>query len=120
MPLLKLLIVGAFSAPLVACSPTIRWPRLYGPGPAPYQRRLAEEFDPYPSPDLGPPLVGARPREFQIPRDEVRRSRQFLDSVGAKPQPFLPGMAVPLAAPIPTGPPIPVGAAPVVTPQVRY
>jgi hypothetical protein len=75
---------------------------LVSPGSAPYQRKLAENFDPYPLPDLGPDIVGGRPRDFAKPRNEVERSRQFLDSVGASAAPtFAP-------APIPAGPPVPL------------
>ncbi|HEX6961541.1 MAG TPA: hypothetical protein VF175_06715, partial [Lacipirellula sp.] len=74
-----------------------------------------------PLPDMGPAIVGGRPREFDKPRDEVRRSRQFLESVGARPASMVPGAAYPVAAPVPIGPPIPMGAVPpAATPQVRY
>ena len=63
---------------LGACSPTIHKPRLLSPGPAWYQRGNAEQYDPYPLNDLGPPIVGGRPREFQKPYDQVRRARQQL------------------------------------------
>ena len=66
-------------APGLGCSPNIRMPRLYNPGPAAYQRYNAQEYtDPYPLPDEGPPVVGGRPRGFQIPRPEVERARQYL------------------------------------------
>jgi hypothetical protein len=58
------------------CSPTVRWPRLIGPGTAPYQRAYAEHFDPYPQNDMGPEIVGGRPLEYQKPPNEVQRSRQ--------------------------------------------
>jgi hypothetical protein len=106
--------------PLVSCSSTIRWPRFYGPGPAPAQQAQAERSDPYPIPDMGPEIVGGRPREFDKPRDEVRRSQEFLRSVGARPQPIIPATPYPVGAPMPVGPPIPMGAAPTATPQVRY
>ena len=96
------LLFAATSLTLVACSPTVHKPHLDSPGSAPYQRKLAENFDPYPLPDMGPEMVGARPREFDKPRNEVERSRQFLDSVGATAAPtFAP-------APIPAGPPVPL------------
>jgi hypothetical protein len=115
---MAILVAGCLS--LVACSSTIRWPRLYGPGTAPAQRARAERSDPYPITDLGPEIVGGRPREFDKPRDEVRQSQEFLRSIGARPQPILPGAAYPVGAPLPVGPPIPMGAAPPTTPQVRY
>jgi hypothetical protein len=48
-------------------------PRDTGPGPASYQRTVAEQFDPYPENEPGPPIVGARPREFQKPTPETPR-----------------------------------------------
>ena len=48
-------------------------PRLQGPGPASYQRSLAEQFDPYPENESGPQIVGARPRDFQKPIPETPR-----------------------------------------------
>jgi hypothetical protein len=97
---LKLLAVACLS--LAACSSAVHKPQLLHPGPAPYQRALAEQFDPYPLPDLGPDVVGGRPRDFAKPRNEVQRSRQFLDSVGATAAPAFP------PAPIPVGPPTPL------------
>jgi hypothetical protein len=121
LPLVKLLILGGACAPLVACSSTIRWPNLRGPGPATYQRAQAEQTDPFPIPDMGPEVVGGRPREFDKPRDEVRRSRQFLESVGARPAQMVPVTPIPVGQPFAVGPAIPMSAAPPVsTPQVRY
>jgi hypothetical protein len=116
----RVAIALAGSVSLVACSPTIRWPRFYGPGTAPMQQAQAERSDPYPIPDMGPEVVGGRPREFDKPRDEVRRSREFLESLGARPAQMIPAAPYPVGAPVPVGPPIPMGAAPPVTPQVRY
>jgi len=48
-------------------------PRSAGPGPASYQRTLAEQFDPYPENEPGPPIVGARPRDYQKPIPETPR-----------------------------------------------
>ncbi len=114
LPLAKLLLTGAGCVTLAACSPTIRWPRLHNPGPASYQRGAAEQSDPYPLPDMGPEVVGGRPREFDKPRDEVRRSRQFLESVGARPAQMVPS-AIPVGSPVPVGSPIPVAQ-----PGLRY
>ena len=63
---------------LSACSSAVRKPRLFSPGPVGYQRHIAEQYDPYPLNDLGPEVVGGRPREFQKPQDEVSRARQLL------------------------------------------
>lgn len=75
-PFSPLLIVVA-SLAAVGCSSAIRYPKLRGPGPAGYQRANAEAFDPYPLPDLGPPIDGGRPREFGIPRNEVERAQDY-------------------------------------------
>jgi hypothetical protein len=45
------------------------------PGPAAYQQSQAERFDPYPENELGPPIVGSRPREYQKPPAEPTRAR---------------------------------------------
>jgi hypothetical protein len=71
-----LILGGVALASLTACSPTIRLPRLASPGTAAFQRANAEQFDPYPQNDMGPPIVGGRPREYQVPIPEVNRARQ--------------------------------------------
>lgn len=48
---------------------------LFAPGPAPYQQRQAERFDPYAEKESGPEVVGARPREYQKPPSEPSRAR---------------------------------------------
>jgi hypothetical protein len=47
-------------------------PRLLHPGSAQTQRLRAEEFDPYPLPELGPPTE-ARPRGFLLPAPDAER-----------------------------------------------
>ncbi len=63
-------------ASLSGCSPTIYKPTLLHPGPAPFQRNNALQFDPYPPNDMGPEIVGGRPKDFQKPPNEVTRARQ--------------------------------------------
>ena len=63
--------------PLSACSPTLRRPQLFSPGPAPFQQYNATQFDPYPPNDVAPEIVGGRPIDFLKPPHEVERSRQF-------------------------------------------
>ena len=75
---LKCALLCALLLPLSACSTAVHKPRLLHPGPAGYQRAIAEQYDPYPLNDLGPEIVGGRPREFQKPQDEVSRARQLL------------------------------------------
>lgn len=74
----KSALLCALLLPLSACSTAVHKPRLLHPGPSGYQRHIAEQYDPYPLNDLGPEIVGGRPREFQKPQDEVTRSRQLL------------------------------------------
>ncbi|MCA9235730.1 MAG: hypothetical protein KDA44_09670, partial [Planctomycetales bacterium] len=81
---------------LAGCSPTIRYPHLIGPGPAPIQRANAEAFDPYPLQDLGPEIVGGRPRDFAVPVDPVRRANQYNESRAAAAA----GTAIPVGAPL--------------------
>jgi hypothetical protein len=56
-------------------------PQWLEPGPAQMQRRRAVRFDPYLQDDIAPsslrlPLMdGARPRDFNEPVPEIRRSR---------------------------------------------
>jgi len=45
------------------------------PGTAEYQQRRAERFDPYPENETGPPVVGARPLEYDKPPAETQRAR---------------------------------------------
>jgi hypothetical protein len=45
------------------------------PGPAAYQRAQAIQHDPYVLNDVGPEVVGGRPREYMIPVNEVDRAR---------------------------------------------
>jgi hypothetical protein len=39
------------------------------------QRRDAQMIDPYPLPSAGPDITGARPRDFDVPRSEPRRTQ---------------------------------------------
>ncbi len=88
------------AALIAGCSSAVRTPHLLHPGPAPLQRGNAEVIDPYPLPDMGPEMVGARPREFDVPRNEVVRAQQYLRSSGARPA------SEAALAPVPVGPPV--------------
>lgn len=59
----------------VGCGPQVRMPNLFDPGNAPTQRYSAIFHDPYPMPDAGPEIVGARPREYAQPVPEAVRAR---------------------------------------------
>jgi hypothetical protein len=50
------------------------------PGPVQYQRQNASLHDPYADNDLGPEVVGGRPRDFQKPLAEPVRSRSVAES----------------------------------------
>jgi hypothetical protein len=83
----------------------IKFPDLFHPGNAPYQRAEAIEHDPYPLDDAGPQVVGGRPLAYQAGVPEVERSR-----LNAPPPPGLQPIAVPglPAMPPAIGPPPPI------------
>lgn len=56
--------------------PDFHMPNWRRPGPAYYQQYQAVRHDPYPEDDLGPEIVGGRPRGYQKPPTEVTRARQ--------------------------------------------
>lgn len=60
---------------VAGCSSLAR-PSWSHPGAAPAQQSRAEQFDPYPENEIGPPIEGARPRGFQQPPSETTRARQ--------------------------------------------
>ncbi|MEM6654506.1 MAG: hypothetical protein AAF596_01760 [Planctomycetota bacterium] len=68
-----LLLAAAVSA--VGCSPFVRLPRYASPGNTATQQLDALYHDPYPLDDLGPEIVGGRPREFFQPAPAVVRDR---------------------------------------------
>lgn len=57
-----------------------RRPGLYPPGPVQQQQLNASVHDPYSDNDLGPEVVGGRPRDFQKPFAEPVRNRRFGES----------------------------------------
>jgi hypothetical protein len=60
---------------LAGCAGT-SLPNFHYPGPADYQRRQAEKFDPYPENDIAPPVEGGRPPGYEQPRPEWIRARE--------------------------------------------
>lgn len=60
------------------CVSTTQWPNWFHPGNTATQRTNAVYTDPYPLPDVGPPVVGGRPLGYQNPVPEVTRSRLFV------------------------------------------
>ncbi len=49
------------------------FPRLLHPGSEEYQQVRAERFDPYPLNDVGPPIVGGRPMQYDVPSPWAER-----------------------------------------------
>jgi hypothetical protein len=82
------------------------------PGTAAYQREQAIHHDPYVLNDVGPEVVGGRPREYMIPVNEVDRAR-----MAATPPPGLTPVPAPavVTGPAPGAPPYPPAGAPIVT-----
>ncbi|MEX0678159.1 MAG: hypothetical protein WD063_13840 [Pirellulales bacterium] len=72
------------------CASTAQ-PRLLHPGTAQTQQRRAEEFDPYPLPELGPPTE-ARPRGFLLPASDTERVQNADTFVDRYRQPPPPGL----------------------------
>jgi hypothetical protein len=57
-------------------------PNWLHPGGATVQQTRALRYDPYPENGPGPPVVGGRPREYQIAPPETSRSRWHLGGWG--------------------------------------
>ena len=78
-----LILIVAFAVSLTAgCA---RRPKIFSPpGSTTYQRYHATIHDPYPDRDLGPEVVGGRPREFDQPLPEPVRNRWLRDSWWSK------------------------------------
>lgn len=72
----RILFGLALLLPLAGCAsyPPLNW---FQPGPAPVQQSRAVRFDPYPEKEVGPEVVGGRPREYQAPPSEPVRSQQW-------------------------------------------
>src|SRR4051794_24002861 len=100
----KSIIVALMATSLSGCAPEMAGLRqsFAHPGPVAYQRSQAIHHDPYVLNDVGPEVVGGRPREYMIPVNEVARAR--MDTTPP------PGLA-PVAAPA-----IVVGPAPETAP----
>ncbi len=78
-------------AVLAGCSPTIARPQLLHPGTAEMQAERAEQFDPFPLPELGPPTE-ARPRGFLLPQPDNERIQNAETFYERYHQPPPPGM----------------------------
>jgi hypothetical protein len=112
------LVTAGLLATAVGCTPEahryIRFPNFVQPGWAHQQRQEAIEHDPYPLDDVGPEVVGGRPREYARPLNEVERARRnTLPPVAMQPIPVQPVPMTP--PPVVTGP-YPPAAIPAVPP----
>lgn len=59
----------------VGCQGNRRWGgSQFGQGSVERQKNRAVTFDPYPLNDIGPPIVGGRPREYANPLAEPARN----------------------------------------------
>lgn len=68
--------VAAFIAS-AGCASTEPVGLRYGPQqPVDQQRREAQMIDPYALPNVGGDITGARPRDFDVPRSEPRRTQE--------------------------------------------
>jgi hypothetical protein len=114
---------------LSGCAPELAGLRqsIAHPGPAAYQRAQAIQHDPYVLNDVGPEVVGGRPREYQIPVNEVERARLAAPRpAGLTPVPApavvvgpIPGAApIYATAPSAAAPALPPTGAPIVTTPV--
>jgi hypothetical protein len=80
--------LGLGMAALCGCS-SVAPPRLLHPGTAQSQQQRAEQFDPYPLPELGPPTE-ARPRGFLLPQpdnERVQNDETFRERYNQPPPP---------------------------------
>ena len=71
---LRIILPAILLAGVLGCR-SVAGPSWSSPGTTAVQQNRAQRFDPYPEDDAGPPIEGARPRGFQTPPAEVKRSR---------------------------------------------
>jgi hypothetical protein len=108
---IQCLLATLLIMPMVGCTSEIhrhvRFPDFMSPGWAQQQRADAIEHDPYILNDIGPEVVGGRPREYLQPVSEVERAR-----MNTTPPVVLQPIPIPT---LPTAPPAVVAPPPVVT-----
>jgi hypothetical protein len=90
--------------------------RIPHPGPVAYQRDQAIKHDPYPLDDVGPEIVGGRPREYQRPLNEVVRAEMDATVPPGVIPPRPPGMSVAPGYPAPATVLSPIAPAPAAAP----
>jgi hypothetical protein len=111
-------IVALSATSLSGCAPELAGLRqsIAHPGPAAYQRAQAIQHDPYVLNDVGPEVVGGRPREYQIPVNEVERARLAAPRpAGLAPVPAPVAAPIYATAPSAAAPALPPTGAPIVT-----
>ena len=106
-----ILYVVVLSAVLPVCGGCLAMPNLAHPGTEEYQQTRAQIFEPYPDVDVGPPVAGGRPREYQDPRPETIRALQrpgepILTPVPQSPFPQPPMVQPPMVQPPMAQPPM--------------
>jgi len=91
---------------LPMCGGCLAPPNILHPGTEANQQARAQMFEPYPDNEIGPPVVGGRPREYQEPRAEVTRALQRPGDPNLAPYPQSQVPQAPIEqAPIVTAPP---------------
>lgn len=68
----NVLLVSILAATFVTATGCNYGLNLGPPGTIGMQRERAVIHDPFPSPDLGPEIVGGRPREFDLPLSQAK------------------------------------------------
>jgi hypothetical protein len=111
---------GVIALGLAGCTAEVnryvRFPEPLNPGWAQEQRREAIEHDPYPLNDVGPEIVGGRPREYLQPVNEVERAQMYAPRPAALQPIPIPALPPASAAPVVSAP---YPAAPFPNPPVQ-
>jgi hypothetical protein len=96
----------ALSAVLPLCCGCLSMPNVAHPGTEARQQARAQVFEPYPENEMGPPVVGSRPREYQDPRPAFAVLQDMHPNRAAGRGSTDPGLAPcpPSAAPVPQPP----------------
>lgn len=118
-----LLWIALWAAASGGCSGLMRPYDFWQPGDVRHQRSVAISHDPYTLDDLGPPVLGGRPRAFEKPLSEVQRAQLYNPPLRPlRPLPtFQPTVVGPPAAvnPFPAPPPVQTIPAPYPAPPPR-
>jgi hypothetical protein len=101
----------AIAVLLAACGcASVAPPQIFHPGPARYQQDQAQLYDPYPEPEGGGDMSGARPRQYLNPPPESTRAQNVISYERRFGQPPPPGRYGPIrgAEYVPVQPAVPV------------